>query len=391
MEKTLRILLIDDSETDRDLYKLFIGVSRLNINYEFIEADNVLTGFELYKSKKPDLVFLDFSMPKLTGLEFMKMINPQHQPIISTPVIVLTGMGDEEVAIEFMKLGAVDYLQKSELNQVNLSRCLTTVYNKYILNKDAIAKLIQLNSLTANDINVDDLIQELTKVKEEFGAFTYVASHDLNEPLRKVKAFSDKLKSKYASVIDDKGMQYLDIIHNATIRMQVLLSDLLDYSRTNTLELNPEPIDLNLLVNELKTNLGTSMQVPDIDFQTNNLPKVNANKTFMTQLLTHLIRNALMYQEAGTTPNLKINAEAKDDYLEISVKDNGIGFEEDLKERIFKPFERLHNRSSVYPGTGLGLAICRKIAERHSGTISADSSPNQGSVFTVKLPKELLI
>lgn len=217
--------------------------------------------------------------------------------------------------------------------------------------------------------------------------FAFIASHDLQEPLRKVTAFGSRLAESYKGVLDERGQDYLDRMVKAAARMRVLIDDLLAYSRITT-KGNPfVPVDLAQTAREVLGDLEPRIQATKGTVDVAPLPTVVADAIQMRQLLQNLIGNALKYHKEGEAPHVRVTAEAPSSFrVRLHVADNGIGFEQEQAERIFLPFQRLHGRDSKYDGTGIGLAIVQRIVERHGGTVKATASPGAGATFTVDLP-----
>jgi PAS domain S-box-containing protein len=221
----------------------------------------------------------------------------------------------------------------------------------------------------------------------ELQDFAFVASHDLQEPLRKIQAFGDQLKTKYTESLGDDGSDYLERMQGAANRMQALIQALLNYSRITTKAEPISPVDLSRLAQEVVTDLEISIEKAGGRVEVENLPKLEADPNQMRQLFQNLISNALKFRREEK-PVIRIYGRQSppwDTRYQIFVEDNGIGFDEKYLDRIFIPFQRLHGRG-IYEGTGIGLAICRKIIERHGGTITAKSTPGKGSTFIVSLP-----
>lgn len=231
---------------------------------------------------------------------------------------------------------------------------------------------------------LQQLNQELKRSNEELGQFAYVASHDLQEPLRMVKSFTELLAKRYQGQLDDKADRYMNYITDGATRMQTLISDLLAYSRAGRFELTLKPTNLEQVVEQVCSDLQTVIQGKNAKIEVEPLPILDADPTQMQQLIQNLITNAIKYCEADV-PLVQIRAELAQDCWTISIQDNGIGIDPEYAERIFVIFQRLHNKDD-YSGTGIGLAICKKIVERHSGTIWMDSQIGQGSTFSFTLP-----
>lgn len=228
-------------------------------------------------------------------------------------------------------------------------------------------------------------LDELKRSNRELEEFAYVASHDLQEPLRKVMTFGDRLKTKYSEHLDDKGRDYIDRMQNAAERMQSLINDLLSYSRVTSKAKPFERVDLNTVAKEVIEDLEVRIK-PDIDrIDIVELPVIEADPRQMHQLFHNLLSNALKFRRPGAPSIVKVACTMTSDTCNIEVSDNGVGFDEKHADSIFGIFKRLHSRSE-YEGTGVGLAICKKIAERHNGNIVASSPPGQGAIFNVTLP-----
>jgi light-regulated signal transduction histidine kinase (bacteriophytochrome) len=238
----------------------------------------------------------------------------------------------------------------------------------------------------------------LERSNRELEDFAYVASHDLQEPLRKVQAFGDRLQSKYGESLNDEARDYVERMQNAAGRMQTLINDLLSFSRVATKAQPFVPVDLNEAVREVVSDLEMRIEQIDGHVLIGNLPTVDADPLQMRQLLQNLISNALKFHRADEAPVVRISSRRVDtaegpstddaltsDLFQILVEDNGIGFDTKYLDRIFTPFQRLHHRKE-YEGTGIGLAICRKIVQRHGGDITAQSVPGEGTTFIITLP-----
>ena len=242
---------------------------------------------------------------------------------------------------------------------------------------------------------------QLERSNRELQDFAYIASHDLQEPLRKIQAFGDRLETRYTGALDEQGRDYLQRMQQAARRMQRLINDLLAYSRVTTGGQLFVAVDLAQVAREVLSDLevrleqtGGQVEVGDSSTLRQaqdgaGLPKIQADPTQMRQLLQNLIGNALKFHREGVPPVIKLHAQISEVFetseVSITVEDNGIGFNEKYLDRLFQPFQRLHGRQE-YEGSGMGLAICRKIVERHGGSITARSTPGQGTTFIVVLP-----
>jgi len=235
----------------------------------------------------------------------------------------------------------------------------------------------------ASEEAMQALTHKLEQSNQELSEFARVASHDLQEPLRKIQAFGDRLSAK--GLVQPEGQPYLERMQDAARRMSTLIHDLLALSRVATKMQPFRPVDLTQLAQEVISDLEIRIEEVGGKVELGVLPSIDADPLQIRQLLQNLIGNALKFQCPGVPPVVKVWGLCTPQGCQLIVADNGIGFDEKYKERIFNVFERLHGRSE-YQGTGVGLAICRKIVERHGGTIVAESTPGQGSTFTITLP-----
>jgi signal transduction histidine kinase len=246
---------------------------------------------------------------------------------------------------------------------------------------------------------IQTYLHKLEWSNRELEDFAYIASHDLQEPLRAIQAFSDRLESKHANALDNQGLDYLSRIQKAAGRMRSLISDLLTYSRVTTQGKEFEVVDLTSLARECIADLSTRLEETGGKIEVSELPTLRADPVQMRQLLQNLFDNGLKFHRRDEPPRVQVRSHIRPsvDFAPVplmqpdveccylSVEDNGIGFEEKYKDRIFAPFERLHNHSQ-YAGTGIGLAVCRRIVEWHGGSLTARSIPNQGTTFYIVLP-----
>jgi len=226
---------------------------------------------------------------------------------------------------------------------------------------------------------------ELRASNDELRQFAYAASHDLREPLAKMKAFGQRLQERYSDVLDERGNEYLDIMRSASDRMMTLIDDLLEYSRVGRADKRIERVDLNRVMTEVVSLFSERLDGATIQFGP-DLPVVHGDPVQLFTLFQNLLSNALKFRKPDLPPTVQITSTESEDSFTIEVADNGIGFEPEHAERIFRIFERLHTRFD-YPGTGVGLALCRRIVERHGGSITAEGRPGEGATFRIILPK----
>ncbi|MDB6022225.1 MAG: Multi-sensor signal transduction histidine kinase [Pedosphaera sp.] len=276
-------------------------------------------------------------------------------------------------------------------------------------NDKVVGAVVMFKDITERRLAEDKLNRkatELARSNRELEQFAFVASHDLQEPLRKIQAFGDRLKTKCEAVQLEEGRDYLERMQSAAARMQTLINDLLTFSRVISSSQPFVPVDLGAVTQEVLVDLEHRVEKTRAQIEVGILPTIEADATQMRQLLQNLIGNALKFQTPDATPVIKIDAQLinrdqiqedvvlpsspvptspDDKFCVLTVQDNGIGFEEQYLDKVFAVFQRLHGRSE-YEGTGVGLAVCRRITERHGGIITAQSKPGEGSIFIAILP-----
>jgi signal transduction histidine kinase len=252
--------------------------------------------------------------------------------------------------------------------------------------REANARLAIVNGeLEATNEALERRALELARSNAELEQFASIASHDLQEPLRKVRTFTERVTIVEEKQLSDQGRDYLQRANSAAERMQKLIEDLLKFSRVATHGRPFAPVDLSQVTRDVLDDLEAQVDAAGAVVRVGALPTISADALQMRQLIQNLISNAIKFRREDVTPEISIDATAADGHVRLSVRDNGIGFEPQYSSRIFRVFERLHGRSE-YPGTGIGLALCRRIAERHGGTVVADAEPGTGATFTVTLP-----
>ncbi len=245
--------------------------------------------------------------------------------------------------------------------------------------------MIDITNRKQAETSLRDTLVKLEVNNRELQDFAYVASHDLQEPLRKIQAFGDRLKKQAGPALDEKSADYLERMQSAAGRMQALINDLLAFSRVTTKAQPFTLTDLNLIVKDVLSDLEVRIERSGGQVEVGSLPTIEADATQMRQVLQNLIGNALKFHKPEVAPIVKVYSNLHDGQCELTVADNGIGFDEKYLDRIFTPFQRLHGRGE-YEGTGIGLSVVRKIVERHGGAVTAHSQPGQGATFVVTLP-----
>jgi light-regulated signal transduction histidine kinase (bacteriophytochrome) len=295
----------------------------------------------------------------------------------------------------------IGYLIKTIYKQKKLLKEKETVDRKRIiaerereierLEKEKVERERELKNLEKEALK--KFTSRLKESNRKLYSFAYEVSHDLQEPLRKIKIFSTRLRAKKGEKTDNEEKEYIDRIIDATERMQNLINVLLIYSRITTPDVPVNPVNMTDIIEEVISDLKPVIEQTNGTVQYGNLPTIKANPIQMHQLMQNLISNGLKFHKKEEPPFVKVyskeenvvNKTAAYSYCQICVKDNGIGIEDKYKETIFQIFKRLHSRTD-YDGSGIGLAICQKIVEQHNGYITVASKPGKGSTFIVTLP-----
>jgi signal transduction histidine kinase len=377
--------------------------------YRFVKANSgrqalkiLLTEFDFA------MILMDVKMPNLNGFETASLIY-EREKLRHIPIIFITAnnFGDENM-FKGYQTGAVDYIYKPINPDVLRAKVgvLIELYKKTRLLHEQEQKLIAINRSLENEIKDRKLSEEkviqlnrqllqninsLESANKDLEQFAFMASHDLQEPLRKILMFSDRLFQKHQNVLQD-DVRLIKRIQSSAERMQSLIVDILAFSKISIDKTNFVATNLNEILQEIVTDIGDEITGKNANITIENLPSLEVNPRLMRMLFHNLISNALKYCKTDISPQIKIFSEnsvvvrSRDKrFCRIFVEDNGIGFDQKYAEDIFGMFKRLHHESE-FTGTGIGLALCKKIVEQHSGYISAQSQINIGSRFIVSLP-----
>ena len=333
---------------------------------------------------------------------FCRMVGKSNEELINQPLTVIYEEEQRRGALErHMKRFAerdVAPMFERELRLWNGTKVWFELSNSFLEIEAGPVLLLSIfrdvSERKAAEEKMREFSAKLERSNRELQDFAYVASHDLQEPLRKVAVFADRLKLRFNVQLGADGLDYLDRMQKAALRMQNLINDLLSFSRVTSKSQPFEPVDLTKVAREVTADLETRIEQVGGRVEFGVLPTIEAEPLHMRQLLQNLIGNALKFNRPEEKPVVKVDAKVfKEDtedhdtreVMELTVSDNGIGFDEKYLDRIFQVFQRLHTRAQ-YEGTGMGLAITRKIVEHHRGRITARSKPGEGATFVVTLP-----
>jgi signal transduction histidine kinase len=277
------------------------------------------------------------------------------------------------------------YFYETRINRISDREVIAIFKDVTHLKKAEEALKRQMNELDEKNRQLEKYIDSNLQLEN----FAYIASHDLREPLRTIRNFAGLLKSRYSDQLDEIAINHINLIVNGATQMNALVEDLLTYSRVNTENHSIEPINTELLINEVLNGLESYVNETGAEVIIHELPPLfHANPTKMQQLFLNLITNAIKFRKPDITPKVNLSMKDYGDFWKISVQDNGIGIRKEFQKQIFVLFKKLHS-SKEHPGTGLGLAICQKIIEQHEGNIWVESALGEGATFTCTIKKNL--
>jgi signal transduction histidine kinase len=400
--QAVRILAVDDREDNL----LSIETILERDGYEIVKATSGRNALKiLLKEQNFSLILMDVQMPEMNGFETASLIY-EREKMKEIPVIFITAHDHgEDLLFKGYKMGGVDYIYKPlnpDLLRFKVG-VFVELYKKTTQLLHQERKLLAINESLANEIeekrNSEQQIKLLNEqlmlnnanlkaINEELDQFAYVASHDLQEPLRKIQLFNDRIHRKAPANLDPFVTDNLKRISDAAERMQNLINDLLKFSRHAQTTEDLVETNLDKIVEDIWEELENEVQKKKARLEKDVLPVLHAIPSQMEQLFRNLIGNSLKFSRKGVAPVIEVRAKMSvkpGELHEITVRDNGIGFDPRYAEDVFVVFKRLHSYHE-FEGSGIGLSICKKIVDRHLGEIRAESVPGQGTTFIIRLP-----
>jgi len=399
-----KILLVDDREDNLDSLEVILAPT----GYQFVKASSGRHALKILLTEIDfALILMDVNMPNLNGFETATLIY-EREKLKRIPIIFITAntYGDESM-FQGYQVGAIDFILKPIKPEVLRSK-VGLLIDLYIKNLQLIEQeqmLMEANRKLQIEINerksADEKVQQVNRkllenlaslemANNDLERFAFMASHDLQEPLRKIRMFSDLINAKYKDVIRDDSKMF-SRIDRAAERMQILISSILSLSKVSSEKTSFEACDLGLILEEILSDMHDEINAHKVTIVVEPIPLLFVNPGLMRQLFQNLINNAIKYRKKDEPAVIRIYPEKdsaasntlNEDCL-IHVEDNGIGFEQKYAEDIFGMLRKLNGNE--YEGTGIGLTLCRKITELHHGFISVRSKPGKGSTFIVSLP-----
>jgi light-regulated signal transduction histidine kinase (bacteriophytochrome) len=405
-----KILLVDDREDNLLSMETILEPD----GYQFVKANSGRQALKILLNEFDfALILMDVKMPNLSGFETASLIY-EREKLRHIPIIFITANTYGEANVfKGYRMGAVDYIYKP-VNPELLRAKVAVFVELYKKNHRLVAqeqRLMAINKSLENEIaerkmseeKIKDLNQQLLNniarlesANNDLDRFAFMASHDLQEPLRKIRTFIDLLYVKNKNVLDEYALTQIHRIQNSAERMQRLINDILAFSKISTQSESFVSSDLNQVVKEVLEDMELVIKDKKARVVVGDLPMLYVNPGLMRPLFYNLIDNALKYSKKDDVPVIMIRADDKPTpglngvngspkFCRIYVEDNGIGFDQKYAEQIFDMFRRLHVNVE-FAGTGIGLALCKKIVEKHMGFISAQSKVDKGSTFIISLP-----
>ena len=379
-----RVLLADDNADMREYVQRLLAPQ-----FTVIAARDGEEALEKMLEYRPDLLLSDVMMPRMDGFSLLKVVRATPE-IQATPVILLSARAGEEARIEGLESGADDYLVKPFGGRELIARVESNIRlakERAAALRDYAEKLEQAVRKRTQELR--RLNVSLEQSNEDLMQFAHVASHDLKEPVRKVRTFTGRLLEEYGETLPDDAKKFLSKIQHATERMSTMIEGVLSYSILNSNEQPITQVDLNAVFDNIEADLEVAIEETGAELRRDKMPTVEGASVLLYQLFYNLVNNALKFSAEADKPLITITSRLSEGagkrIAEVTVRDNGIGFDQEQSSRIFEAFARLNSKDR-FEGTGLGLALCKKIAERHHGSINATGVKGQGAVFVVRLP-----
>jgi signal transduction histidine kinase len=363
----IRVLHVEDNELDAELVAQALRKGGFSFSVVVVQTE---AEFEReLRLRSPDVVIADYSLPQWEGMEALEVL---RRAGLDIPLILVSGALGDVTAVECIKRGATDYVLKDSL--ARLPEAVRRALQERLL--------LRLRRQAEEDLARK--MEELARSNAELEQFAYIASHDLQEPLRMVAAYTQLLAERYRGRLDADADKFLGYVSEGALRMQTLVQDLLAFSRVGRNCAACARVGCDAAMAEVLLSLGPAIQESGAVVAHGALPVVWANRSHMTQILQNLIGNAIKFR-GKEPPVISVQAEKTGEQWQFSISDNGIGIAPEQAENVFVVFQRLHARTE-YPGNGIGLAICKKIVEHCGGKIWVEARAGHGSIFKFTMP-----
>lgn len=372
------ILVVDDLPANLELVAGHLEQQ----GYRVVVAQSGDEAVERALLVRPALVLLDVMMPRIDGFETCRRMKARDE-MRDVPVIFMSARTDIGDKLAGFSTGAVDYVTKP-VDSAELAARVGTHLAMATLRRQLAEQNLRLQREVASREQAQAALQ---RSNAELEQLAYVASHDMQEPLRMIASYLQLVERRYRDRLDADGQEFIGYAVDGAKRMQALIQDMLAYSRVGTKGRPPAPVEAAEVVRVALEHLRLAIQEAGAEIHVGNLPRVHGDGAQLVQLVQNLVSNAIKFR-GNAQPQIRIDCDTDASGWCFAVRDNGIGIEPEYAERIFGMFQRLHPRSA-YPGTGIGLALCKRIVERHGGRLWVEPADGGGSVFRFMLPREL--
>jgi two-component system, sensor histidine kinase and response regulator len=371
----VNILLVDDQHAKLLSYEAALAGMGENL----LTATTAREALAILLETEVAVLLVDVCMPEMDGFDLVNMVR-RHPRFRDTAIILASSIQVSDLdRLKGYDSGAMDYVPVPFVPELLRAKVRVFV--------DLFRKTRRLQQLNMRlEELVEERTSELRRSNQELEQFAYVASHDLQEPLRMISSFLQLLKERYESRLDHDADEFIGFASSGAQRMHAMINDLLTYARVNTTGGHFGLVSCDDALRQAIANLRLAIVESEATIGQGPMPTLRGDEVQIVQVFQNLIGNALKFRREGVTPVIQVECDSGDREWIFSVRDNGIGIEEPYRERIFQVFQRLHGREE-YSGTGIGLSLCKKIVERHRGRIWVEDAPDhQGSVFRFTLP-----
>jgi signal transduction histidine kinase len=368
LKKILNILLLEDNLGDAGLLEEML--ERSNNLYELKVVETLEDGLHVLNNNQFDVILLDLGLPDSDGINTFIDVNKVSPNI---PIIVLTGLNDEEVGTLAVKMGAQDYLIKRDIEKKLLTRSI-----RYAIERKKTEIELQKSQETLEE-KVKERTKALEQSNKELQEFAYIASHDLKEPLRMITSFLQLLERRYKDQLDQDANEFIGFAVEGAKRLDEMINDILEYSKITRKERKYSHVDINKVLEQTKMNLKYAIDAENAEINYTTLPTIYGDEILIELLFRNIISNSIKYHSIEP-PKIGISATKQANQYIFAIKDNGIGISSEHLDRIFTIFKRLHTKEE-YEGTGIGLAIAQKVVTQHGGEIWAESELGKGTTF----------